>query len=208
MLDIYLTNLGKYNEGELVGEWVRLPMKSSDFAQALERIGIDNSQYEEYFISDVDCDISGVYETIGEYSNIKEINFLALRMKELDTGELKKLEAMIDYEGCSSLASVINLTYSMDAYAIYEDVTNEREYGEMIAREGFLGEIPENLEPYLDHEAIGRDYILGGYSTSITDYGLIEKVDEVSAYTNEKDLPTREEMDEAIDELENTELER
>ncbi len=109
MLDIYLTNLGKYNEGELVGEWVRLPMKSNEFAQVLERIGIDNSQYEEYFISDVDCDISGVYKTIGEYSNIKEINFLALRLKESDASEVEKLEAMIDYEGCSSLASIINL---------------------------------------------------------------------------------------------------
>ena len=66
-------------------------MKSNEFAQVLERIGIDNSQYEEYFISDVDCDISGVYETIGEYSNIKEINFLALRLKELDAAEVEKL---------------------------------------------------------------------------------------------------------------------
>ena len=76
----------------------------------------------------------------------------------------RSLEAMIDYEGCSSVASIINLTYSMDAYAIYEDVTNEREYGEMISREEYLGEIPKNLEKYLDHVDIGRDWILSGDS--------------------------------------------
>lgn len=28
MMNIYLTNLGKYNEGELVGEWVQLPISN------------------------------------------------------------------------------------------------------------------------------------------------------------------------------------
>lgn len=29
-MEIYLTNLGKYNEGYLVGEWVHLPVSSDD----------------------------------------------------------------------------------------------------------------------------------------------------------------------------------
>lgn len=31
MLRIYLTNLGKYNEGQLVGEWVELPVIEEAF---------------------------------------------------------------------------------------------------------------------------------------------------------------------------------
>ena len=30
-MEIYLTNLGKYNEGYLVGEWVHLPISSDDW---------------------------------------------------------------------------------------------------------------------------------------------------------------------------------
>ena len=30
MLKIYITNLGKYNEGELVGKWVELPCEDLD----------------------------------------------------------------------------------------------------------------------------------------------------------------------------------
>lgn len=48
---IYLTNLGRYNEGVLMGEWVKLPIPKDKLQEVLDRIGI-NEQYEEYFISD------------------------------------------------------------------------------------------------------------------------------------------------------------
>ena len=50
MMNIYLTNLGKYNEGELVGEWVQLPISNEELQKVFERIGI-NEVYEEYFIT-------------------------------------------------------------------------------------------------------------------------------------------------------------
>ncbi|MEE7988226.1 antirestriction protein ArdA, partial [Clostridioides difficile] len=30
MLNIYITNLGKYNEGELIGEWAELPVNEEE----------------------------------------------------------------------------------------------------------------------------------------------------------------------------------
>lgn len=45
---IYITNLGKYNEGELVGAWFTPPV---DFEEVKERIGL-NDEYEEYAIHD------------------------------------------------------------------------------------------------------------------------------------------------------------
>ena len=45
MLRIYLTNLGKYNEGQLVGEWVELPVTEEELEKVFERIGI-NEVYE------------------------------------------------------------------------------------------------------------------------------------------------------------------
>ena len=50
MLNIFITNLGKYNEGELVGEWVKLPATKEELETVYERIGI-NEEYEEYFIN-------------------------------------------------------------------------------------------------------------------------------------------------------------
>ena len=41
---IYIANLGKYNEGELVGAWFTPPV---DYDEMAERIGL-NDRYEEY----------------------------------------------------------------------------------------------------------------------------------------------------------------
>ena len=36
----FVTNLGKYNEGELVGEWVKFPTTEEEMQKVFERIGI------------------------------------------------------------------------------------------------------------------------------------------------------------------------
>lgn len=36
MMNIYLTNLGKYNEGQLIGEWVELPVSNEELQKYLK----------------------------------------------------------------------------------------------------------------------------------------------------------------------------
>ena len=36
--EAYITNLGKYNEGELVGEWVKFPTTSEDLKKYLNEL--------------------------------------------------------------------------------------------------------------------------------------------------------------------------
>ena len=36
----FITNLGKYNEGELVGEWVKFPTTAEELKKVFDRIGI------------------------------------------------------------------------------------------------------------------------------------------------------------------------
>lgn len=36
--EAYITNLGKYNEGELVGEWVKFPTTSEDLQKYLNEL--------------------------------------------------------------------------------------------------------------------------------------------------------------------------
>ena len=36
----FITNLGKYNEGDLVGEWVKFPTTPEEMQKVFERIGI------------------------------------------------------------------------------------------------------------------------------------------------------------------------
>lgn len=41
MMNIFLTNLGKYNEGKLVDEWVELPVSNEELQEVFKRIGIN-----------------------------------------------------------------------------------------------------------------------------------------------------------------------
>ena len=56
--EVFITNLGKYNEGNLVGEWVKFPTTEEELKKVFERIGIESGapdeyggHYEEWFIT-------------------------------------------------------------------------------------------------------------------------------------------------------------
>ena len=61
---VYIANLGKYNEGYLVGAWFTFPIDEEDVK---EKIGL-NEQYEEYAIHDTD----NFPIAIGEYVSIEK----------------------------------------------------------------------------------------------------------------------------------------
>ena len=63
----FITNLGKYNEGELVGEWVKFPTTAEELKEVFKRIGIGQKDdfgqpYEEWFITDYDCYVYGCHK--------------------------------------------------------------------------------------------------------------------------------------------------
>ena len=67
--EAFVTNLGKYNEGMLVGEWVKFPTTEEEMQKVFERIGIGakddfGQNYEEWFIIDYDCYVDGLYHRL------------------------------------------------------------------------------------------------------------------------------------------------
>lgn len=129
--EAYITNLGKYNEGELVGEWVKFPTTSEELQKVFERIGIGSKDdfgnpYEEWFISDYDCYVDGLYEKLREYENLDELNYLASKLDELDDHDYNHFQAAMqisDYTG--SIKDVINLIDNLDKYEIYPGVESD-----------------------------------------------------------------------------------
>ena len=82
----FITNLGKYNEGYLIGEWVKFPVTNEELQAVFQRIGI-NRRYEEWFITDYECPDSSIYDLLGEYESLSELNYLAGQIMELDESE-------------------------------------------------------------------------------------------------------------------------
>ena len=155
MMKIYIKNLGKYNEGELLGEWVELPISTDEFNNVLERIGI-NDKYKEYFISDYETDFD--YE-IGEYDSISELNDLAYQLEDIEDGK-EVIKAMLEsgYDMEESIEKFKN-----NDFMIWYDCEHMYDVAYCYVEEtGMLDNVPDGLAQYFDYELFGRDMYLEG----------------------------------------------
>lgn len=192
-LQAFVTNLGKYNEGELVGEWVSFPVTPEEMRAVLDRIGIGHPDdfgvpYEEVFITDYDTDLYGVSGELGEYENLDKLNYLASRLEELSPDELEKYKAILESADVpeSGIDGLINLTFNLDRYDIYPDISDEEDLGRYYVEESGIYDTKAMgaLANYIDYEAFGRDVALdeGGH---FTDHGYIR--DDYSSWEYEFD---------------------
>ena len=190
---IFLTNLGKYNEGEPVGEWVALPTTKEKFSQVMKRIGI-SQPYEEWFIGDYDCEIDNFARYLGEYANLNELNYLAEKIEELDVCGFSILENVLEYEGGRGIrgaADVINVIENLDCYRLFGGAYNEMELGWHLLEVFYLDILDElgKLHKYIDYEALGRDYSLkteGGFVNG----GYVEVINSTTTvYDGPDDIP-------------------
>ena len=157
----YITNLGKYNEGDLIGEWVEFPIDEDDFEEVLKRIGISdqpdaNGQiYEEWFVTDYECDLDAFnWQDLGEYPSYNDLQEFGELLESIDdveavnnayevTGDLQQAIDGLDngdiqyYPGINSLTDM--------AYELVEQMGGVEELGK------------DTQENYFDYESLGRD---------------------------------------------------
>lgn len=147
---VYIANLGKYNEGYLVGAWFTFPLDEEDIA---ERIGL-NAEYEEYAVHDTD----NFPIEISEYTSIEELNRIYEQVQELPEEIVENLNDFISHYG--SLQSVVD---NKDNIIFYPGCDSMEDVARYFAEEyGFLGDIPPQLSYYIDYRAYGRDLEIEG----------------------------------------------
>ena len=174
----FITNLGKYNEGELVGEWVKFPTTAEELKQVFDRIGIGQKDdfgqpYEEWFITDYDCYVGALYDKLGEYENLDELNYLASKLGEMGQGEYAQFQAAMEVGNHSgSLQEIINLTDNPDCYDLYPSIQDYDDLGRYYIEELDAMQVPEHLRNYIDYEAYGRDVAMDE-SGDFTDLGYV-----------------------------------
>ncbi len=172
----YITNLGKYNEGELVGEWVKFPTTAEVITDVFKRIGIgaerdDGGVYEEWFISDYDYYVDGLYDRLGAYANLDELNYLANKIQELPDFEFERFQMALCMDTyANTLQDMINLTDNLDRFIVYPEVDTYEDLGEYYIREFYADKIPERLKEFINYKAYGRS-IAEGEDGHFTHYG-------------------------------------
>lgn len=165
-INIYLTNLKKYNEGILYGKWVELPISEDDLEEELNEV-LDGD--EEYFISDWEAPDG--FE-IGEYSNIYDLN------KEVEEYDYILREKFNNDEYALELAlseydNDISRYEKADVYFFNGDMSDvARKYISTYSTEN----VPQIFLDYFDYEAYG-EYLESSGNFVVGDDFVIEIVE-------------------------------
>jgi len=158
MINMYITNLGKYNEGYLIGKWLELPASNEQIEKVLKEIGIDGVIYEEYFFTDWES-VEGI--EINEYSSLQELNEIAETLESLRDDEIKICKCLMKNEGCS-LDEAIEKKDERIIINLEEDTTMDQ-YSNLAY--SYINEIygdvnklsKETLARYFDFESFGHE---------------------------------------------------
>lgn len=154
-LKIFLTNLGKYVDGYLVGEWVKLPVPKDKLNDILTRIGVDEHN-EEYFITDFETTLANL--EISEYASLYELNELAELVEDLTDGDYEKLSAVLEVESPTTIKAIIETIGQLDEFDLLAEVTTDEQIGEYYAELSCIFQgVPDHIQRYFDYEQFGRD---------------------------------------------------
>ncbi len=163
---IYVANLGAYNAGVLIGEWIELPMDGEELGKRLEAIvaAVDNhgERYgEETAIHDYEAPW-----TISEYDLLETVNGIAERIAALSAeGDL--IEAVLCYYG-SDVDTALDVLENGE-YTEYSSCQTMGDVAYGIAEDsGDVNTLDASqingvgYSAYVDWDRVGRDMEING----------------------------------------------
>ena len=171
---IALTNLGKYNEGELTYAWLSLPATDEEISVA------PSTEHEEHFISDYEAPFS-----IGEYESITKLNEIAERMADVEVPEKHGLASFKYYDAGDVIAFADSLE---DACLIPESLV----YVGNIVNTEYLDEMVKEIAEDGGWQRV--KFFLGGIDSLRDDYYYID------GYANAETL-RRDTLDSIVSDL-------
>jgi hypothetical protein len=157
-ISIFAQNLRRFDDGEITGDWLDLPVKNSEIL----------SFYEEYIISEIESDFN-----IGEYEDIRLLNKLAEKLKEMSECEKNIAAAYCNSNGYRTVAEIYSVCMQLDDISylyIDDEYDKELAVGYALVDNSELEEVLKNCKvgdnlsayDYFDFEKYGRDALLGG----------------------------------------------
>lgn len=162
-ISVWVSNLAKYNAGELNGQWTDLPVDdvNKDILDKIDLGKYPTGYRDEWFISDYEAPF-----TIDEYADLYQLNELAKALEDYDT--LEDVYYYLDDREATGCEDVYNFDDE------FFDTMFESKQD--VARAVFFGDIHNWLDPYI---------FLNGYGNceSMTEYDfqnmLSENADEI-----------------------------
>ena len=157
-ISVWVGNLGKYNEGELVGEWFSFPCEDfeEEWEELMKVIGI-GGRYEEVFCADWECNIPGL--KYSEYPDYEELDSIAQEwdsMRDYERAQVGVRMALCDED-------IFEAIDHMDEVTIWYGCIDMEDVAErFIDDTGILDRVPDTVRYYFDFKAYGRDMEIDG----------------------------------------------
>lgn len=160
MIKVFITDLAAYNEGNLVGKWVELPMEEEELETVIQEIlqeghcGEVLCYHEEWFITDYEAPFR-----VGEYEDIYRLNEWAERLEDCREDCRQEdyedvIQAIFDYAG--SIEEGFGILED-GRYRVFYDCKGMPDVAwEVVNEQGLLNNVPENIARYFDYEAYGQ----------------------------------------------------
>lgn len=153
----FVVNSRAYDEGDRdLGEWVSFPITKEDMKSVYDRIGIDGTYFTEVFLDDYKTDVAGLINVLNVYTDIDELNYLALCLSELPTSELAKLDAIGETSPFKDIKSFMDFAPNMDYYVLIEGVENVEDLGNYYLYKSGMVQMPEEWKSGIDPKAFGE----------------------------------------------------
>ena len=165
----FITNLGRYNEGTLLGEWITFPIEEEELEEVLQRIGVsdkpneDGDYYEEYFFTDWEYEGTLAEEChvqleLKEYMNVEAVNDLAEKLEDVDErilGAIQECTYPWDIDACVNI-------YKENKYIYYGTENTLDDIAQSEADEWMHMNIQDKhivkwVQRYFDYKSYARD---------------------------------------------------
>src|SRR5699024_9697206 len=172
---VFVSNLAKYNDGELTGQWTTLPVDdvNKDILDKLD-LGGDSKQgyHDEWFISDYEAPFK-----IDEYADLYQLNELANSLLENNIDTLEDAYKFLDDKERSGCEEV----YPFDD-DFFDMMFSSREE---VARAVFFGNIKNCMDDYILLNVYGNCESMSEYEFQEM---LEENADEIISQFKEENL--------------------
>lgn len=183
VISLYIANLGKYNEGELVGDWINLPASEEELNKLFSKIKLgyfddennynhgymeNENIYEEFAIHDYEAPFR-----INEYDDLNRLNNIAEIMSNLDDESIKIAIALIDNGYESNIEDALEQVTHMGDIIIYYE-KDLASIAQSLYEESGTMDDDNPLYNYIDWERVGRDMSFDGTYIEVDDDLWIE----------------------------------
>ena len=164
MLEVFITDLQAYNEGNLVGRWVKLPISKFELAQAFSEVLCEGEaicktqNHEETFVSDWSYD-DYEFITVEEYSDVYALNDQLGLLELKSDHELKAISFLLS-EGLAM--DVEDAISKADDVRVYENQSMEDIAFDLLQDCYGIDQLPSIIANNISYEDVARELEMDG----------------------------------------------